>query len=106
MSDVRESAATADQEHGPEEEYEGEAVLFTEDREVAVDVLLRGYFQPIDGRFHWYGRISAHDGVAELAGGRKTDVVLRTPRGQAVGTLADPDPWQRYRITGLGRPPF
>ena len=93
-------------EQGPEEEYAGGAVLFTADREIAVEVLLRGHFQPIDGRFHWYGRVAADADVAELANGRRTDVVLRTPRGEAVGTLADPDPWQRYRITGLGRPPF
>ncbi|MEU6132617.1 DUF4873 domain-containing protein [Saccharopolyspora sp. NPDC047091] len=90
----------------PDEEYEGEAVLFTAEREVPVAVLLRGHFQPIDGRFHWYGRVAADDAVAELAGGRKTQVVLRTTRGEAVGSLSDPDPWNRYRITGVGRPPF
>ena len=89
-----------------DEDYRGAAVISTAEREVAVEVVLRGHFQPIDGRFHWYGRLSADEGVTELAGGRKTDVVLRTRQGQAVGTLSDPDPWNRFRISGLGKPPF
>lgn len=90
-----------------EDDYRGTAVVFTADSEVTVDgVVLRGHFEPIDGRFHWYGRLPAHEDVTELAGGRKKEVVLRTPEGEAVGTLSDPDPWNRYRIAGLGRPPF
>jgi hypothetical protein len=33
-------------------------------------------------------------------------VLLRTTEGEAIGTLSAPDPWGRYRISGLGRPPF
>ncbi|GAA4612903.1 DUF4873 domain-containing protein [Saccharopolyspora hordei] len=89
-----------------EDDYRGPATLHAEDREIAVEVVLRGHFQPIDGRFHWYGRVAAHDEVAELAAHRATSVLLRTPGGEARGTLSDPDPWGRYRITGTGRPPF
>ncbi|MER7010910.1 DUF4873 domain-containing protein [Saccharopolyspora sp. NPDC000359] len=89
-----------------EDDYRGPATVRTADREVAIQVVLRGHFQPIDGRFHWYGRVSAHDEVAELAANRRTPVLLSTPTGEARGTLSDPDPWGRYRITGTGRPPF
>ncbi|MGW1676617.1 DUF4873 domain-containing protein [Saccharopolyspora sp. NPDC002376] len=89
-----------------EDDYRGPATLRTEDREVAVEVVLRGHFQPIDGRFHWYGRLAAHDEVAEFAANRKMAVLLSTPQGEAQGTLSDPDPWGRFRITGTGRPPF
>lgn len=89
-----------------EDAYRGPAVVFTQEREVAVEIVLRGHFQPIDGRFHWYGRVAANTEVDELTGGRKTEVVLRTPEGQAVATLADPDPWNRYRVSGLGYPPY
>ncbi|RCW42821.1 uncharacterized protein DUF4873 [Halopolyspora algeriensis] len=89
-----------------EDDYRGAAVVFTEDHEIAVDVVLRGHFQPIDGRFHWYGRVAANERITELTAGRRTQVVLRTPAGEAAGTLSDPDPWNRYRIAGLGRPPF
>ena len=89
-----------------ENDYEGAATLSTGETTITVEVVLRGHFQPIDGRFHWYGRLAANPEVDALAGSRRTEVVLRTPDGEAVGTLAEPDPWSRYRITGLGRPPF
>lgn len=85
--------------------YDGPAEVLTGDVSVAVTVRLRGAFQPIDGHFHWYGRLDQHPSIAELgrAGAR---VELRTPYGQAEGRLSDEDPWGRYRIDGTGRPPF
>jgi hypothetical protein len=32
--------------------------------------------------------------------------VLRTEGGEATGEVSDPDPWRRYRITGISTPPF
>lgn len=89
-----------------EHDYSGEALVLTEHREIAVEVVLRGYFEPIDGRYHWYGRLRPNDEITELAASRKVQVVLRTPAGEAVGTLSEPDPWDRYRVLGVGRPPF
>lgn len=88
------------------DDYRGDAEVCTGDREIAVRVVLRGYFEPIDGRYHWYGRLDAHEEINELAGRRRIDVLLRTPEGEAVGTLSDQDLWGRFRISGLGRPPF
>lgn len=95
-----------DEQRHDEHDYLGPAVVFTADTEVTVNVVLRGNFQPIDGRFHWYGRVEADGKLDELTAGRRVEVVLRTPHGDAVATLSDPDPWSRYRVTGLGRPPF
>lgn len=95
-----------------EDDYRGAATLVPGDADGAdsaaidVEVVLRGHFEPIDGRFHWYGRVAANQQVTDVAGGRKQQLILRTPHGEAVGTLSDPDPWGRYRITGVGRPPF
>lgn len=89
----------------PPEGYDGPARLLTEDRTVDVEVRLRGFFQPLDGRYHWYGRIARHDDVDAL-GGSGASVVLRTPHGEATGRLSDRDPWGRYRIGGTGHPPF
>lgn len=89
-----------------DEGYTGPATVLLDGAEVAVQVKLRGYFQPIDGYFHWYGRIDRNDALAELVGDRKRTVVLRTPEGEATGDVADPDPWQRLRVTGVSRPPF
>ncbi|WP_184728864.1 DUF4873 domain-containing protein [Saccharopolyspora phatthalungensis] len=50
--------------------------------------------------------MAAHDSVDEFATRRKTDVLLRTPSGEATGTLSDLDPWGCYRIIGTGRSRF
>ena len=87
------------------EGYDGPAALVTDDTATAVEVRLRGAFQPIDGRYDWYGRVSAGTDVDALVDSR-ADVVIRTPHGEAAARLADRDPWGRYRVTGTGRPPF
>ena len=91
---------------GPASEgYAGPARLVTGTGEVEVEVLLRGAFQPIDGRYRWYGRVGSSEQVDALVASR-TPVSLRTPYGVAAARLADRDPWGRYRVTGTGRPPF
>ena len=88
------------------EGYDGPAVLVLPGAgPVAVEVRLRGMFQPIDGRFHWWGRLAADERIdAVVESG--TDVVVRTPEGEASGRLSDRDPWGRLRVTGTGRPPY
>jgi hypothetical protein len=87
------------------EGYDGPAALLTGDTAVTVEVRLRGAFQPIDGRYHWYGRLSADPDVDALVDSG-TDLVIRTPHGETAARLSDRDPWGRYRITGTSRPPF
>ena len=89
-----------------EDGYEGSATLRVADAELTVTVTLAGNFEPIDGRYHWYGRIQPHDELAHLLDGRQGTGVLRTPHGEADGRLTDPDPWGRYRISGTSHPPF
>jgi hypothetical protein len=87
--------------HQPEESYEGPARI----GDTVVDVRLRGRFQPIDGRFHWWGRLAASaDLDAQHRAG--ATVTLTTPHGSARGRLSDVDPWGRFRVSGTGRPPF
>jgi hypothetical protein len=69
-----------------------------------VEVTLRGHFEPLDGRFHWYGRIAQDRRLDEVSAG--TTVTVTTPGGSAEGRLSDVDPWGRFRINGTGRPPF
>ncbi|MFL6022190.1 MAG: DUF4873 domain-containing protein [Marmoricola sp.] len=99
-------SSVADPVHEPGEEYSGPAELISEDQDVLeVEVQLRGHVEPIDGRFHWYGRIAVDASVtARHRSG--TSVVVRTPHGTAAGRLSDVDPWGRFRLTGLGAPPF
>jgi hypothetical protein len=89
-----------------EDGYTGPATLVVDGVEFAVSVVLRGVFEPVDGRYHWYGRVQADAALTEKIGGRKGSGVLRTPLGSATGVLSDPDTWGRYRITGTSRPPF
>ena len=90
--------------HEPQEEYAGSATLSIGDALVEVEVTLRGHFEPLDGRFHWYGRIATTDELdAERSG---TTLTIATPHGQASGRISDVDPWGRFRISGTGAPPF
>jgi hypothetical protein len=89
-----------------EDGYQGPATLFFDGSEVDIVVTLRGQFEPIDGCYHWYGRINASAELAGMLGGRSKTAVLRTRDGEAEGQLSDPDTWGRYRITGTSRPPF
>jgi hypothetical protein len=89
-----------------EDGYQGSATLIIDGQELPVEVELRGHFQPIDGRYRWYGRVRRNAELSTLVGGRKRAAVLRTPAGEAEGELSDPDPWDRYRIMGASTPPF
>ncbi len=89
-----------------DEGYSGRAVLTVESRRFEVDVDLRGYFEPIDGRYHWYGRISPNAALAALLGGGRGNGVLDTGEGVSECDLSEPDLWNRYRVTGISTPPF
>ena len=85
--------------------YDGPARLVAGDRSAEVTVTLRGVFQPIDGKYHWHGRVAADPSVGDLAR-TGASVVLQTTEGEAPARLSDEDPWGRFRVTGTGRPPF
>jgi hypothetical protein len=92
--------------HEPGEEYVGPAQLISADDDVLeVEVQLRGHVEPIDGRFHWYGRIAPNTEVDARHRSGAT-VAVRTPHGVAAGRINDVDPWGRFRVSGLGTPPF
>jgi cation diffusion facilitator CzcD-associated flavoprotein CzcO len=91
---------------GDSDGYQGTAVLEVGQSRFDVQVRLRGHFQPVDGRYHWYGRIGAHEGLDELLGSAKAPGVLITPDGSAACELSEPDSSRRYRVTGMSRPPF
>ncbi|MEV6874105.1 DUF4873 domain-containing protein [Amycolatopsis sp. NPDC051128] len=92
-------------EHG-EDGYSGEATLVVDGVSLTAAVELRGCFQPIDGYYHWYGRVAVHEELTRLAGGKKKPVSIRVGAHSATGELSDPDPWGRYRVTGTSKPPF
>jgi hypothetical protein len=87
--------------HTSGESYDGPAQIGSTE----VTVQLRGHFEPIDGRFHWWGRVGA-DAALDAQHTSGAEVMLVTPHGKAPGKLTDVDPWGRFRVSGTGRPPF
>jgi cation diffusion facilitator CzcD-associated flavoprotein CzcO len=86
--------------------YQGTAVVQVGRSRFDVRARLRGHFQPIDGRYHWYGRISAHEGLDGVLASGKAAGVLTTAEGSAPCELSEPDSSRRYRVTGIFTPPF
>lgn len=86
--------------------YSGPARLTVGGASFDVVASLHGRFEPIDGRYHWYGRLARHDGLSGALPRGRGSGVLATPEGDAPCQLSDPDPWHRYRVTGSARPPF
>lgn len=90
-----------------EDGYAGPATLTVDGQEHPVEALLDARYEPHDGRMHWFGRVRLgpeDPAQAGLASAR--DVELSTPGGRAKATIGDCDPWGRYRVTGVGAPPF
>ena len=94
--------------HGHDEDdgYRGPGTLEVDGTEYAVHVTLVGHFEPLDGRYHWYGRVAVNDALHAALDGRKRPARVTTPVGAADGELSDVDPWGRYRLAGTSTPPF
>ena len=87
--------------------YEGQAQLHVDGRTIDVEVVLGGHLEPLDGRFHWYGRVVQDNAVDAAKLNGTTTVGLSIAGGAtADGRLAEHDAWGNMRITGLGAPPF
>jgi hypothetical protein len=89
-----------------EDGYDGPAQLLDGDSVVPVTVKLAGHFDPISGKYSWYGRVAAGPEVAALVAAGVRRVRLRTPHGEVETALSDVDPWGRPRVEGLGQAPF
>jgi Domain of unknown function (DUF4873) len=89
-----------------EDGYSGPARLTIGQAVFDIQVELRGHFEPIDGRYHWYGRIARSAALAAALRGAKAGGVIQTPLRSGPCEVAEPDTWGRYRITGYSTPPF
>jgi Domain of unknown function (DUF4873) len=86
--------------------YRGPATLRVGAATFDVEADLRGKFEPIDGRYHWYGRLGRNDLLAAALTAGRAEGTIRTAQGTARCEISDPDPWLRYRVSGISRPPF
>ncbi len=93
----------------PEEEsgYDGSAVLHVGDLVLDVVVHLDGHLEPLDGLFHWYGRIERSTAVAAVKDAGASTGTLAIGAGEpAEIRLAEYDPWGHVQVKGTGRPPY
>lgn len=86
--------------------YTGAATLTVDGRDVPVQVVLDAKHEPVDGRLHWFGRLRLDHPDPDLEQALSGTLELRTPGGRADAQVGDVDMWGRYRVTGVGRPPF
>ncbi|MBJ8347826.1 DUF4873 domain-containing protein [Antrihabitans sp. YC2-6] len=93
-------------EAADESDYTGPVTLQLDGGTVDVEADLRGNFAPVDGRYHWYGRLRPSEALDELVGGKRATGTLETPTGSAPVTVSDRDLWGRYRVEGNGQPPY
>lgn len=93
----------------PDEEtgYDGKATLVVADQEIEVTVHLDGHLEPLDGRFHFYGRIERSAAVAAVKdAGATTGSLVIAGRVPAEIRLAEHDPWGHVQVSGTGAPPY
>jgi len=75
------------------------------DRVIPVEVELSVRFEPVDGRYHWGGRIAPSPEVAALVRAGLRSCELRVD-STAPARLGEPDPWGGIRVSGVGPPPI
>ncbi|GIH18428.1 DUF4873 domain-containing protein [Rugosimonospora africana] len=92
--------------HG-EEGYAGPVVVVAGEVTVRGEAHLSGHVEPVDGRFHWGGRLTPDPALAGLvrAGTRSVRVSVGD-RPPCEARLGDVDPWGGVRLRGTGRPPW
>lgn len=88
--------------------YTGPATLHVDGVALAAHVQLDARHEPHDGRLHWFGRLRLDPDATVPAGfgATSTDMEVATPGGRAPARIGEQDPWGRYRVTGVGRPPY
>ena len=92
-------------EREPDAEYSGRAVLSAGTQIAPVQVHLNGHFEPLDGNYHWYGRVVGD--VRDFKKPNGSPLFLSIDGGpQTPTSIAEEDPWGNFRITGIGAPPY
>lgn len=96
------------QNREPNEDYRGPIRVHLDDAVVEVDGRLHGFFQPIDGSYHWYGRLSPDERLSAQGAerGRSTIEISVGDGSRTPARLGERNPWGGHRITGTGAPPF
>lgn len=87
--------------------YEGAAILHINGQAMEVAVHLDGHLEPLDGKYHWYGRIQRSAAlVAAKDGGATTGSLVIGAGAPAEVRLAEYDAWGHVQVSGIGAPPY
>jgi cation diffusion facilitator CzcD-associated flavoprotein CzcO len=87
--------------------YTGPATLVAAGSPIPVEVRLSGRVEPVDGRYHWAGRIAPHGAVSRLVRAGTRSATLRIGDGAPVAVrLGDVDPWGAVRVQATSPPPW
>ncbi|MEU4417898.1 DUF4873 domain-containing protein [Nocardia salmonicida] len=90
----------------PDHDYTGPALLDLPGAEYSVVATLTGHLDPIDGRYHWYGRLDPTETTTLPEPTRASAFLVLPGREPAAAHLTERDPWGNLRVTGIGAPPF
>jgi len=89
------------------EEYAGPVMVVAGDVTVRADARLTGHVEPVDGRFHWGGRLAPNAELVGLVRGGARAVLLRLDNGSSCDArLQEVDPWGGVRVAAVGSPPW
>jgi len=87
--------------------YDGPALVRVGERTYRVTLRLAGHTEPVDGRYHWGGRIAPDpELVGVVQSGQRVTTVQIGERSPVEARLGEPDPWGGLRIVGVGQPPY
>jgi hypothetical protein len=89
------------------DDYAGPVVVTAGEVTVCGQARLSGRVEPVDGKFHWSGRVAPDPVLAGLLrDGIRSVRVSAGDRPPCEARLDDVDPWGGVRLTGTGRPPW
>jgi hypothetical protein len=89
------------------DDYAGPVVVAAGEVTVCGQARLSGRVEPVDGRFHWSGRVAPDPVLAGLVrDGIRSVRVSAGGRPPCEARLDGVDPWGGVRLTGTGRPPW
>jgi hypothetical protein len=90
-----------------DDEYTGPATLIADGCAFTVQVRLSGRLEPVDGRYHWAGRVAAQDAITRLVRAGVRSATLRIGGSVPVPVrLGDVDPWGAVRVVATSPPPW
>ena len=86
--------------------YAGSAVVVIDGRPYDITVTLAGHFEPLDGRYHWGGRVAPSAGVAACVRSGTRAATLRMRGREFAVRLTETDPWGGVQLRAVGAPPW